>query len=37
VSLGRQPASTKRVGLKYDRAEVAEFARGVRDVKPENR
>ena len=37
VSLGRQPASTKRVGLKWDRAELAEFARGVRGVKPEDR
>ena len=37
VSLGRQPASTKRVQLKYDRAELAEFARGVRGVKPEDR
>ena len=37
VCLGRQPASTKRVSLKWDRAELAEFARGVRGVKPEDR
>jgi hypothetical protein len=37
VSLGKHPASTKRVSLKYDRAELAEFARSVRDVKPEDR
>ena len=37
VSLDRHPASTKRIHLKWDRAEVAEFARSVRDVKPEDR
>ena len=37
VYLGKQPASTKRVHLKWDRAELAEFARSVRDVKPEDR
>ena len=37
VSLARQPASTERIHLKYDRAEVAAFAREARDVKPEDR
>lgn len=37
VSLSRQPASTKRVHLKYDRAEVAGFARSVREMKPQDR
>jgi uncharacterized protein len=37
VSLGKQPASTKRVHLKWDRAEVAEFVTGVRDMRPEER
>jgi hypothetical protein len=37
VSLGRHPASTKRVSLKYDRTELAEFVRSVRDVKPQDR
>jgi hypothetical protein len=37
VSLGRQPASTKRVHLKYDRAELTEFVRIVRGVKAEDR
>ena len=37
VSLGKHPASTKRVPLKRDRAELAEFARSVRDVKPQDR
>ena len=37
VSLARHPASTKRVRLKYDRAELAKFVRGVRNVKPADR
>jgi hypothetical protein len=37
VSLVRHPPSDKRVSLKYDRAELAEFFRRVRDVKPEDR
>ena len=37
VSIGKHPASTKRVNLKWDRAELAEFARSVRDVQPEDR
>jgi|SRR5271166_2888358 len=37
VCLGKQPASTKRVNLKWSREEVAEFARRVRDICPENR
>jgi hypothetical protein len=37
VGLGRHPASTKRVHLKYDRAEIAEFTRSVRGLKPPDR
>jgi hypothetical protein len=37
VSLARHPPSDKRVSLKYDRAELAEFVRRVRDVKPQDR
>jgi hypothetical protein len=37
VSLGKQPASIKRVHLKYDRAELAAFVEGARDVRPEDR
>ena len=37
VGLGRQPASTKRVHLKWDRAGLAGFVRSVRDIKPEDR
>jgi uncharacterized protein len=37
VSLGKQPASTKRVHLSWTREEVAEFARRVGDIRPENR
>ena len=37
VSLAKQPASTKRVHLKRSREEVAEFARRVRDIPPEDR
>ena len=37
VSLATDPASTKRVRLKYDRQALAAFVRGVRDVPPERR
>jgi hypothetical protein len=37
VSLAKHPASTKRVSLKWDRAEVAAFSRSVRGVKSEDR
>ena len=37
VCLGKQPASTKRVPLKWNRAELAEFVKGVWEVKPEDR
>jgi len=37
VSLGKQPASTRRVHLKWSRDEIAEFARHVRDIRPEDR
>jgi uncharacterized protein len=37
VSLSRQPASTTRVHLKWDRAEVAAFIGSVRDIAPEKR
>ena len=37
VCLGKQPASTKRVHMRWTRDEVTEFARGVRDISPENR
>ena len=37
VSLGRRPPSPQRVHLKWDRAELAEFVRTVRDVAPEDR
>jgi len=37
VSLAKQPASTKRVHVKYDREEIARFAEMVRDIPPENR
>ena len=37
VGLGKHPPSSKRVHLKWDRAEIGEFARSVRDVKPEDR
>ena len=36
VSLGKQPASAKRVHLKWPREEVAPFVRAVRDIHPEN-
>src|SRR5436190_7222888 len=34
VSLAQQPASTKRMRLKYDRAEIAEFIARVRGIPP---
>ncbi len=37
VCVGRQPASTQRVRLKWDRADLATFVRSVRDVAPEAR
>jgi uncharacterized protein len=37
VGLAQQPASTRRVHLKWPRAEVAAFARAVRDIAPERR
>jgi hypothetical protein len=37
VSLGRHPASTKRVHLKWESADIAVFAGTVRDIAPENR
>ena len=37
VSLGKQPASAKRVRLKWPREAVAEFVRAVHGIRPENR
>jgi uncharacterized protein len=37
VSLAHQPASTKRVHLHYDRAEIAVFSAGAKDVPPAER
>jgi hypothetical protein len=37
VSLARHPASTERVHLKWDRAGLADFVAGVRDIPPERR
>jgi hypothetical protein len=37
VSLAHQPASTKRVHLKHERAESAAFSAGVRDIPPAER
>jgi len=37
VGLAHQPASTERKHLKWSREEVAEFARGVRHIAPEER
>jgi hypothetical protein len=37
VGLARDPASTERVHLSYDRAEIAAFVARVRDVPPERR
>lgn len=35
--LGRHPASTKRVHLKWDRTELAAFVAAVCDIKPDER
>ena len=35
--LGKQPASTKRVHLKWDRSELAGFVEAVRGIRPEER
>jgi len=37
VCLGKQPASTQRVHLKWDRADLADFVGSVRDIAPEQR
>ena len=37
VGLGKHPASAKRVHLKWARAELPEFVKGIREVKPEDR
>jgi hypothetical protein len=37
VGLAKQPASTQRVHLKWDRANIAAFAKAVRDIPPERR
>ena len=37
VSLGRQPASTTRVHLKWDRAELADFVASVAGIDPAQR
>jgi hypothetical protein len=37
VCLAKRPASTQRVHLKWDRAELAAFSAAVRDVRPEDR
>jgi hypothetical protein len=37
VGLGKQPASAKRVQLKWDRAELARFVERVRDTGPQDR
>jgi hypothetical protein len=37
VSLDKRPASTKRVHLKYDRAEIAALATRLRGIAPEER
>ena len=37
VSLGKHPASAKRVNLKYDRTDVAAFASAHRSVPPDKR
>jgi len=37
VGLGKQPASTQRVQLKWPRAELAAFVTAFRDIKPEDR
>jgi hypothetical protein len=37
VYLGKHPASTQRVHLKWNRAELAAFVAQVRDIAPEDR
>jgi uncharacterized protein len=37
VSLAQRPASTERVQLKWDRADLAAFGARVRDIAPERR
>ncbi len=37
ISLAKQPASDKRVRLKYDGANIADFIAGVRAIPPEKR
>jgi hypothetical protein len=37
TGLGKQPASTRRRQLNYDRAEIAEFVARVRDIPPAER
>jgi hypothetical protein len=37
VGLAKRPASTQRVHLKWDRAELAAFVASVRSVRPEDR
>lgn len=37
VSLTDQPASDKRVHLKYEKDEIADFVAGVREIAPEQR
>jgi len=37
VSLGKQPASTQRVHLKWTQAELADFIASVRDIAPDQR
>ena len=37
VGLTKQPASTERRKLKYDRADIAEFSTRIRDIPPQDR
>jgi hypothetical protein len=37
VSLGHQPASTKRRQLNYDKADIAAFSGAVKDISPAQR
>jgi len=37
LSLAKRPASTERVHLSYDKAEIAAFAKAVRGIRPEDR
>jgi len=37
VSLAKQPASSERIHLKWDRATLDEFIRKIRDIPPEKR